>query len=66
MIDVIALKVGFFGGRLIKIGTSFEIKSKDDLGSWMKEVKKTRKKRTIKVEDVAETRSEETKGEGAE
>lgn len=40
-----ATKVGFYG-KLRKVDAEFEISKKEDLGSWMKEVKQVKAKKT--------------------
>lgn len=38
-IKVKALSNGFFRGSIVETGTVFEIDSKEQLGSWMEEIK---------------------------
>ena len=39
---VIALKVGFFGGQLRHEGEEFEVKTKAELGTWMRPIREKR------------------------
>ena len=55
LIKVIATRQGYFGGQIRPEGAVFHIKSKEQMGSWMNEYKKPKKKEVKPAEPVDDT-----------
>ena len=62
---VITTKVGFYG-KLRKVGEVFDIKSKKELGSWMKLVKAEKPKKEDKAGDSNEEVKEDSEEDSEE
>lgn len=52
LIKVMATQKGYFGGQIREEGSIFHIKKKDQLGKWMKEYKKSKKKSDKQTETI--------------